>query len=249
MKLLRILQKRGLKQGSILLSCLLFMLASSTLFAQTTMYSSVSPEFPNGLHAKYLRYIADKMAMELDIMPMPFARRIRALRQGKIDLMVGMQKENASSDDIIYILPAYEKLRHSFFVLQNSQQKLTRFEDLNEMTIGVTIHAKYYKHFQEQQNLALIAVSTLKQKVDLLLKGRIDTFIHYQESTEPYLKKHDLDNKVILASYQPTENHEYYVTISEKSRLFPYQEKLRSILEKALENGDFEQIRNAHYAL
>ena len=236
-----------LKDVSLLL--VLLLTVSFSCAGKNILYSSVSPEFPNGLHTKYLQFIANKMNMELDIVPMPFARRVVALQSGQIDLMVGMQREDNTQDDIIYIYPGYEQLRHTFFVLAPNQTKLTSFADLVKLNIGVTIHAKYYQHFQEQQGLSLIAVSTLKQKIELLLKGRIDTFIHYQESTEPLLKKMQLDNQVVIAPYQPTEYNEYYVTISEKSRLFPYQETLQKVVKAAVENNDFNRIREAHYQL
>lgn len=165
------------------------------------------------------------------------------------DVMVGMQREDSTEDDIIYLYPAYEKLRHTFFVLASKQEKLLTFDDLMQLNIGVTIHAKYYQHFQQQPGLSLIAVSTLKQKIELLRKGRIDTFIHYQESTEPLLKRMHLDSKIVIAPYQPTEYNEYYITISKKSRLLPYREKLEKVVKAAAENGDFSKIRQQHYLL
>lgn len=219
------------------------------VMAKETIYSSVSQEFPQGLHAKYLHYIANKLDMTLDVAPMPFARRLQALRNGSIDIMVGMQRENSYQDEIIYIYPAYEKLRHTFFVLKDNQAKLASLNDLRDLNIGVTIHAKYYKKFQQQQDLRVVPVSSLKQKIELLLKGRIDTFIHYQESTEPLLIKQQLSDKIVLAAYQPTEFNQYFVTISQKSRLLPYQNKLSAIIKHATENGDFELIRRQHYGL
>ena len=228
---------------------LLLLIFSGQSLAVNMLYSSVSPEFPDGLHFKYLQHIAQKMDMELDILPMPFARRVVALQSGKIDLMVGMQREDSRDDDIIYIAPGYEKLRHTFFVLADNQAKLRNFDDLLQLSIGVTIHAKYYQHFQQQPALSLIAVSTLKQKIELLRKGRIDTFIHYQESTDPVLKRMGLDTEIMVAPYQPTEYNEYYITISKNSRLFPYREKLERVVKTAVENGDFIHIRQQHYQL
>jgi polar amino acid transport system substrate-binding protein len=240
-----------LREVSILLvslvSLVLLVTVSSNSVNANTLYSSVSPEFPDGLHVKYLQFIASKMNMELDIVPMPFARRVVALQSGKIDLMVGMQREDEAQDDIIYIYPGYEQLRHTFFVLASNKAQLTSFDDLLQLNIGVTIHAKYYQHFQQQEGLCLIAVSTLKQKIELLLKGRIDTFIHYQESTEPVIRQRQLENKVVMAPYQPTEYNEYYVTISEKSRLYPYQETLQKVIKAAVDNHDFIRIRAKHY--
>ncbi|MDN4502609.1 transporter substrate-binding domain-containing protein [Alteromonadaceae bacterium BrNp21-10] len=228
--------------------CLLIVYCcSQPIVAQDILYSSVSPEFPDGLHAKYLRYIAEKMDMQLDLFPMPFARRVLALQNGKIDIMVGMQRENSSNDDIIYIFPSYEKLRHTLFVLKSNNTRLTNFEDLTKLKIGVTIHAKYYRYFQERGDLSFIAVSSLRQKIELLLKGRTDTFIHYQESTLPLLRELKLLDKVVPASFQPTESKDYYVTISEKSRLQPYKIRLQKVIENGVLNNDFGKIRQAHY--
>tara|TARA_R110000868_G_scaffold127937_1_gene335827 strand:+ start:3602 stop:4342 length:741 start_codon:yes stop_codon:yes gene_type:complete len=233
----------------ILLLVVLLLAFSFPSYAKNVLYSSVSPEFPQGLHAKYLQFIADKMNMELDIVPMPFARRVLALQSGKIDLMVGMQgqEQQQNLDDIIYIYPAYEQLRHTFFVLALNQTKLDDFNDLLDLNIGVTIQVKYYDRFEHQQGLQLIAVSTLKQKIELLLKGRIDTFIHYQEGAEPFIKQMQLDDKVVMADYQPAEYNQYHVVISKKSRLYPYQETLQKVIKTAVENDDFIKIRAAHY--
>ena len=237
-----------MRRDSLLFYLVLFIF-SGQCHAKNILYSSVSPEFPAGLHFQYLQHIAQKMDMELDIVPMPFARRVVALQSGQIDLMVGMQRESSREDDIIYIYPAYEKLRHTFFVLTSNQEKLRSFDDLLQLNIGVTIHAKYYQHFQQQPDLSLIAVSTLKQKIELLRKGRIDTFIHYQESTEPLLTRMHLDSEVVIAPYQPTEYNEYYITIGKKSRLFPYREKLERVMKTVVENGEFIHIRQQHYQL
>jgi polar amino acid transport system substrate-binding protein len=214
-----------------------------------TKHSSVSPEFPDGLHAKYLRYIAAQLKLKLEIVPMPFARRIVALTSGQIDIMVGMQRENDDVDQVIYLFPSYETLRHSFFVVKDRGTQLNDFADLSKLNIGVTIHAKYYQRFHEQTDLALISVSTLKQKVELLLKGRIDTFIHYEESAMPYIQQQGLQEKIGLAPYQPTEYNEYFFTISAKSQLFPYQEKLQKIIQAGFDHGDFARIRTEHYQL
>lgn len=236
---------RLFKDALVLL--ILLVVVSTKSSAANVLYSSVSPEFPNGLHVKYLQYIASKMNMQLDIVPMPFARRMASLQRGQIDLMVSMQKEQKIDQNFIYIYPSYEQLRHTFFVLAGQQTKLTQFEDLLGLNIGVTIDVKYFQNLEQQQGLNLLAVSTLKQKIELLLIGRIDTFIHYQQGTEPVLKLMQLENKVVVAPYQPAELNEYYVVISKKSRLFPYQEKLQHVIKAAVENNDFGKIREQHF--
>lgn len=218
------------------------------LAAQGVIHSSVSPEFLSGLHSKYLRYLAKEMDMELKLSPMSFQRRIEALRKGDIDIMVGLQRRSDEQDEFLYLYPSYETLRHTFFVLKEKRDELVKFEDLKNLNIGVTIHAKYYDRFNKQKDLALVGVSSLKQKLQLLLKGRIDTFIHFKESTLPTLDKMQLTDKVVEARYQPPEHNAYFFALSSNSALLPIREKFEEVIARGLESGDFAQIRATHYA-
>lgn len=217
------------------------------VLANDVIRSSVSPDFINGLHSKYLRNIAKHMGMEIEITPMPFARRIRALRTGEIDLMVGLQRDKDEQDEIIYLFPSYESLRQSFFLLQENLHKLKSFDDLQNLNIGVTVHARYFERFNQQADLAMVETNSLTQKIDLLRKGRIDTFVHVEESTQPRLKKMGLSNAIVLAGYQPMERFEYFVTMSQYSPLFDKKPLFEKAIKKALANNDFSRIREEHY--
>jgi ABC-type amino acid transport substrate-binding protein len=210
--------------------------------------SSVSQELENGLHAKYVNYISTKMDMSLEITPMPFARRIQELRKGNLDLLVGIRRDSEEEDEFIYVLPSYEKLRHTFFIRKDDKNQLNNSSQLLNHTIGVTRHAKYSAKFSEQEGFVLVNISTLKQKIKLLMKNRIDTFIHYQESTLPVLVEMGLQNDIIHANFQPIEYHSYYVAITKKSRLFPHIKKLQSVIRQGIKDKDFANIRQQHYS-
>tara|TARA_R110002153_G_scaffold13189_6_gene49313 strand:+ start:135 stop:902 length:768 start_codon:yes stop_codon:yes gene_type:complete len=216
-------------------------------FSQEVIRSSVSEEFMNGLQAKYLRNIAKHMDMEIEIVPMPFARRIREFRKGKLDILVGMQRVDEKQDEVVYIYPSYETLRHTFFVKKENLSKLQSFDDLKKLSVGVTRHAKYFALFNQEPDLKMVSVSTLKQKVQLLMKGRINTFIHFQESTLPLITRMGLQNDIVLADYQPIEMNDYYVTISQNSPLFDKKHLLESAVRDAIAADEFATIRREHY--
>lgn len=230
----------------ILLLFFVLVFASSAI-ARDVIRSAVSPYLINGLHSKYLRNIAQHMDMEVEITPMPFARRIRALRSGEIDIMVGMRHEKDEQDEIVYIYPSYETLRHTFFVLKKKLPRLQSFEDLKTLNIGVTIHALYFDRFNQQADLAMVSTESLDQKIELLLKGRIDTFIHFEESTLPKLRKMGLSDVVVFADYQPTECNKYHLTVSQNSPMIKKISLFEMAVKKALENDEFTRIRQAHY--
>tara|TARA_R110001632_G_scaffold103412_1_gene212096 strand:- start:72306 stop:73034 length:729 start_codon:yes stop_codon:yes gene_type:complete len=215
---------------------------------QEVIRSSVSKEFINGLQVKYLKNIAKHMNMEIDIIPMPFARRIREFRQGNLDLLVGLQRESDKQDEVVYITPSYETLRHTFFVLKKNIGTLQSFADLKRLNIGVTRNAKYFEKFNQETNLIMVPVSTLRQKIELLMKGRINTFVHFQESAQPLIIEMGLQNDIVLAKYQPIEVNNYYVTISQNSPLIGKKHLFESAVRDAIANDEFATIRREHYA-
>jgi polar amino acid transport system substrate-binding protein len=220
---------------------------SPRCFGQEVIRTSVSEEFVNGLHAKYLKNIAKHMNMEIELTPMPFARRLRELRKGNLDLLVGLQHEDDIQDEVVYIKPSYETLRHTFFVSKNNIDNLQSFTDLKKLNIGVTRHAKYFKQFNQEPSLIMVPVSTLRQKIELLKKGRINTFIHYQESALPLITDMGLQNEIVLADYQPTEVNKYYVTISQNSPLIDKKHLFETAVRAAIADQEFATIRREHY--
>jgi len=231
-----------------LMAVFFYLLHSYNQVAAASIKSSVPPEFPNGLHSKYLQFIADKMHMPLDITPMPFGRRIIELEKGKLDLVVGLQRRSEEEDEVYYLFPAYEQLRHSLFVLKQRDFQLKTFNDLQNLSIGVTTHAKYYDFLLSPKKLTTVGVTSLRQKIRLLKKGRIDTFIHFRESTLPTLEKLGLDREIELAPYQPVQSQSYYVAISRHSHLMANIKQMTQIIEQAVATGEFSQIRRRHYS-
>ena len=234
-----------------LISCVfilcILVVNSAQAESKLVIRSGVPSDVPNGLYAQYLSYLANQMNMELELTPMPFERRLHWMRTGKIDVMVGMQKNQDEQDVFIYLAPSYESLRHSLFIQKDNTHKLQSFDDLKKLSIGVTKNARYFERFELETDLIMIPVSTLRQKVGLLQKQRIEAFIHFQESALPVLKKMGLENEIVLSDFQTTELNEYFFTLSEKSPLLPYKEKFESVISEGVKRGDFARIRSEYY--
>lgn len=209
--------------------------------------SSVSPEFPNGLHRQYLNYIANKMNMKLDVQPMPFARRLKQLEIGKLDILVAVIKRTEANSNLIYLKPSYEQVSSSFFVLKRNQHRLTKSSDLKDMVVAITYNAMYFTEFQQIEELSKIPVSSLEQKIKLLQKGRVGTFVHYQQSTLSTLSKMNLADEIVLADFQSKAYEDHYFVITEMSALYPYKAKLEQIIKQGMAEGDFAQIRRNYY--
>lgn len=213
--------------------------------ANTIIKSSVSPEFPDGLHTKYLRYIAEKMDLPLEIYPMSFARRLESLKNGTINLMVGV-KHLHSQERFEFLQPSYEKLRASYFVHRDSPYLDMSETELNQLILGNSIDEKEMLKWADETFKAVVSVSSLEQKIRLLEIGRIDTFVHFETSALYKIRLLGLEGVIIPAAYQPGEKLFYHFAINPDSELFAMKEKLEQIIAQGVANGDFTKIRAEH---
>lgn len=232
------------------LALTLLSLSASSYSAEQGFRSAVSPDFPHGLHTKYLKYLSNKLSMPVEIKLMPFARKIKALQAGELDLVFGIQNfDTPTSNTLIYIQPPYYSDASALFVRAENKTSVNKYQDLTSLLIGVSERAQYFDLFDNDNSLAKIQLLSLSQKIKLLNSKRIDAFFHNAESTELTLNKMQLNEQIVQANFQPVQKRHYYIAISKLSFLAQRTEQLEQIVKKSIENGEFKKIRNQHYEI
>ena len=56
-----------------------------------------------------------------------------------------------------------------------------------------------------------------------------------------------LENEIVPANLAPFTTREHFIALSTHSPLIAEKEKLTTIIENGLKNGDFARIRKQHY--
>ncbi|WP_100642655.1 substrate-binding periplasmic protein [Alteromonas facilis] len=210
--------------------------------------SSVSPEFPNGLHAKYLDYIAKEAKCELDIFPMPFARRVASLRSGEINLMVGI-KSLHKEVGFEFLQPSYETLQSTYFVRAADFSKYTTKDSFRQANAALTIDNESMLTRAQDLFSAIVTVSNLEQKIRLLQIGRVDTFVHFESSAQYMIHQMGLQNELVPAAIQISQPLEYFVAIHTLSSLYESKDKLEAVIAEGVRKGDFIRLRREHEAI
>ncbi|MCC2617697.1 transporter substrate-binding domain-containing protein [Aestuariibacter halophilus] len=209
--------------------------------------SSVSPEFPDGLHARYLHFIAQQLDVELEIIPMPFARRLASLQSNEIDMMVGLRYRADLDETLIVIQPGYERVGMTVYALAEQAQWYQKRQDLLGKRVALTLTAHGYGAYNFGEGIKIIPVSRLQQKIDMLRLGRTDVFAHLTEATEKALLARNLQERIVATGYQPIPVLSFHVAIGKQSVLVPRVDELTAIVEKAVADGTFAALRDAHY--
>ncbi len=192
--------------------------------------------------------IAKLLAKSINLEPIfihcPFARCLAMVKHGQADMIFGLRKFPEREIHLTFLSPAY-MIQHyplRFFTLKTSQQTINQFSDLTKLTVGILRGATYFDEFDHNRNIKKVALTSREQLVNMLLKGRIDTFLEREESIKPLVSQNDYKNKLVLANYQYDRASASYIAISKHSKIQSYSKKLSDNLAQLIQDGSLKKV-------
>ena len=238
--------------------CFLFM----TIFLNSALAASnelkvaifIEPPYVNlvnnkleGEHIEIIKFLAKSISLKPEFIRCPPVRCLVMIKRGQADMMLGLSKTAAREKDLIYLDPPYlvQQQPIRFFTLKNKKLSIESLNDLEPLLVGILRGAAYFPLFDEDKNIEKVELTSRKQLVNMLLKGRIDTFLEREETVLPLLSTEDYKNKVTMAEYKYNDPINSYIVISKHSSAKVYAKELTQILGKAMtENGTIARIIN-----
>lgn len=207
--------------------------------------AAVGKGLKHGLHAKYLTYIASQLNSELNLTTISYARRFRELEKGNFDLMVGVQCDQ-QSDKVSIIQPAYEALSYKVFY-KNNGIHYHSLSSLEGKYVGVNKKLPVSSEFDGNNKIKKVELIDLNTKLTLLMKGRLDAFVHLPQATKKQLKRRRLTNNVVMSDIVFNTDHPFCIAVSIKSPWLNKIPQLQQVVVNGVKNGDFAAIRTRHY--
>lgn len=133
---------------------------------------------PYGLAKDLLLPVAKAFNANLEIIPCPFARCLKMLTDGDIDIMPGLIKTPVRAERIHFLQPAMMQFASSFaFYGHKSLKKPVRqFSDLSTLTIAVMRDAAYFPLF-DQAKLNKVAVPSESDALYLVQQQHADVAV------------------------------------------------------------------------
>ncbi len=198
-----------------------------------------------GENIDIIHLLANSIGLKPAFLHCPPVRCLTMVKQGKADMILGLSKSTAREKYFIFLQPPY-LLQHQplrFFTLKENKLKISNFSDLNPLLVGTLRGAMYFPLFDKSQVIKKVELTSRKQLVKMLLKGRIDTFLEREETVLPLLSTTEYQNKITMADYQYNKPINSYIAISKQSKVKRYANELSQVLAKAIADGTIERIR------
>lgn len=173
----------------------------------------------------------------------PFARRLKQLEQGKIDLLAGLLKTPEREQYAYFLDPPYkEKSNKFFFVKKGEGFRLKEYQDLYKLKVGVQINSKYFPRFDNDNRINKIETSNIEGRFLMLSIGRIDALIHTDIYGLHVMQKLELNNRVEVAPFKYTKYNPVYIAISKRSKLIRQKKNIENEFRLMIKSGEVDKI-------
>ncbi|ALS97227.1 hypothetical protein AT746_02320 [Lacimicrobium alkaliphilum] len=195
---------------------------------------------PKGEHVAALHQLADELDMKLKFVTEPnFPHCMKRLEKGTADVIAGIL-DRKDRRHFLHLLPM--RIDTSYiFATRADARPIQRYADLNDRLIAVSEGVNYFDKFDQDNNLKKIAVNDVHLAYKLLLAGRVDTVISSMETLTSILASTpELKKDIKAQPYTRQLNRTVYFGLSRKSELAARFDEVRSLTEKAFEEGKFE---------
>lgn len=208
----------------------LFLLAFS-LHAKTPLTAGL-PSFPpfafdesdafnEGSLIQYYRLLSEKTGIPINVVRMPYARMIKSLENGSIDMAIMLRNNNLEKYVDYVGLVSYSQIS----IISRKDKTLERYEDLAALkAIAVIRGASFGEPFDSDPKLNKFLVNDYLQGILMLKKGRVDAVIGSLSGLE-FTSSTSLD-KDFLGGQLLLSDKEWSLHFSKKSKQKILQPKI-----------------------
>ena len=196
-------------------------------------------EKPHGIHISALEVLADVLKKELKFIQSPnFARCVAFLKQGKVDVIAGL---NSSGERDKFSFYAPFKAADDLRVISKEGIVIKNYDDFHGKIIGISRGTSYFPRFDKDNELNKIAIQNSRIGFTLLLKNRID-LIMVSPATIETLSKELNDANLIVSPIQLSEmrNKETAFGFSKSHKLGLTNKEIIEKVQAAYKQGLFE---------
>jgi len=202
-----------------------------------------------GLSNELVSAAYNLVGIETQIAVMPYARVEHQVQAGKFDGGFNVTRQASTEELFVFGQQPLLSAPASFFFRRAEGQTYSSYEDVPDgIKIGLIIGYEYGDIYQQNKHRFVeIRVSQQQQIIRMLMAGRIDAAIMFDEVAAYNLRRMGLETDRIDKAFQ---NHvsEIYVGFSLKNdRSAHYAERLDKGLLNLKASGEYQKIVDRHF--
>jgi polar amino acid transport system substrate-binding protein len=206
----------------------------------------------SGLSIELVEALLKEAGFTPNYKPLPFARAITYMQEGKIDMMLNMTATEERKAFMNFIGPQLDETI-VLVIRKDSDFTITSLDDLKKLPkqIGVERGRLYGKAFEEKRatdealKSKLSEVTEVDSNEKLLEAGRISAFLGYGYNTFYQIRSNPLYKNFKTHPFVISQDWVYFA-FSKKSVPADMLQKFQDAFDRAKQKGVFETIRQRY---
>ncbi|MGH1371226.1 MAG: substrate-binding periplasmic protein [Cellvibrionaceae bacterium] len=187
-----------------------------------------------GLKVELLDAIAERLGWQVDHSYCPFQRCLRSMAGGELDIMVFIAVNDSRSQYLDYIQVWSIPRKMPFYMLEGQEHRLQNYQDLYQLRVGVVNGYSYFKRFDEDTQIEKVVVQNEKQLPRMIIAGRIDTYIAFDQRREQLLLQYP---QLIAPPFNHAFSDTALLAISKSSPLAQHSKELEIAALSVIKDG------------
>ncbi|WP_415892425.1 substrate-binding periplasmic protein [Neptuniibacter sp. PT8_73] len=199
----------------------------------------VTPETVTGIDHELWKKLSKRIGFKVHYLRCPWKRCLRMMKNGQIDAMSGLAWREERAEYITYAYPHYYSCSTQLYLPHGKSRRISKHRDMHAMTIGMVGGSAYYTEFDQDTDIYKKSVTQEAVLPNLLLEGRIDSFIGTDCQADYELASRGLTPQIDKAVFKPGNKVDLFVGLSSNSRWALRKKEFDQALQQ-LREEDFE---------
>lgn len=204
-------------------------------------YTIDKNDFIGGLDVELFAILSERIGFDLKLVSCPWKRCLRMAELGQVDVVSSMLKTPERAIFIDFVSPAYYSSSKVFYVRASQSSEINHYDDLAKLLIGTTAGHNNDEHFDKDESLNKVAMVDESSLVDMLLKGRIDTFVSEERFADIVIHTKHLQGQVRKSNFMFA-GMEAYIGVSKQTKYTDLHNALCQQISNMLKDGTLDKI-------
>jgi len=202
---------------------------------------SMHQEPIRGLDVDLWKAIAKRMGLDLQISSCAWARCLLGLKNGSLDSMNSMAKNEEREKYTRYLTPHMNNVT-VFYVNEGNENIIKTYDDLYKYTVGYVRGSYYFEPFDSDTKIKKYPAVHERQVMNMVLQKRFPVLVGSNPNVEYQLKETRNLGRLVKTVYDPNVQVPLYFSISKKSKFIGIFDEFNSTLKKMVDEGEIEMI-------
>ena len=191
-----------------------------------------------GYDVEVAKAIADKLGVEIQIVPGEWDGLFAGMDAGRYDMVVnGVEVTEERADKYDFSTP-YAYIRTALIV-KDDNDSIKTFEDLKGKKTANSI-ASTYMNLAESYGATCYGVSTLDETLTMVLQGRVDATLNAIVSFTDYMAQHPDSNLKVVATTEEASN--VAIPMRKGDETASLREAVNKAIDELREDGTLSEL-------